>query len=97
MHTIDKQIDGKPVSFWLNGEFVRASVGDRAIGDVAAASQVPGFVEPYWIRGRDWEIFAAAVLDPIPSQASPDEIADLKSKLFDITLAAATELRKEAA
>jgi hypothetical protein len=94
---ITKQIDGKTVSFWLEGEFVKASIGDRNIGDIAAASRVPGFVEPHWTRGLDWQLFAAAVLDPLPSQASPDETADLKAKLFDVVLSAADQLRKEAA
>jgi len=97
MQTIDKTIDGKSVSFWTEGEYVRASIGDRVIGDVAVATQVPGFVEPYWIRGIDWTLFAAAILYPLPLQASPDEIASLRAKLFDVVLSAAKQLRKEAA
>jgi hypothetical protein len=92
---ITKQIDGKSVSFWLEGESVRASIGDRIIGDIAFVGQVPGSV--YYLRGRDWQLFAAAMLDPIPSQASPDETADLRAKLFDIVISAGEQLRKGAA
>jgi hypothetical protein len=97
MHTIDKTIDGKPVSFWLDGNIVRASIGDRVIGDVASAIRVPGFAEPYWTHDRDWQLFAASVLDPIPSQASPDETADIRAKLFDVVISVGEQLRKEAA
>ena len=97
MHTIDKTIDGKPVSFWLDDCFVRASIGETVIGDVAAAIQVPGFVKLLWSRGRNWELFAAAMLDPIPSQASPDETADIRIQLFEIVISVAKQLRKEAA
>ncbi len=96
MHTINKIIDGKSVSFWLDGEFVRVSIGDRVIGDVAVSVSIPGRSD-CWSRARDWGLFAAALLDPIPSQASPDEAASLKAKLFDIILSAADQLRKEAA
>ena len=93
---INKQIDGKPVSFWLDGLFVRASIGDRVIGDVAAE-----FAHPteglQWTRARDWHLFASAVLDPVPSMTSDDEIASVRAKLFDVVLSAATQLRKEAA
>ena len=96
---ITKQIDGKPVSFWLEGEFVKASIGDRNIGDVAAASQVPGFGEPHWIRGRDWRLFAASALDYLPQTHPADSImaADIKARLFDIVISVGEQLRKEAA
>ena len=99
MHTITKTIDGKTVSFWLDGEYVKASIGDRIIGDVAAASQVPGFVEPHWTRGLDWQLFAAAVLDYLPQTHPADSIiaADIKARLFDIVISAAEQLRKGAA
>lgn len=95
MITIDKTIDGKSVSFWLDGEFVRASIGVAEIGGIASASRITCFT--VWSRGRNWELFAAAMLDPIPSQASPDETADLRAKLFDIVISAGEQLRKEAA
>jgi hypothetical protein len=93
---ITKQIDGKTVSFWLDGEFVRASVGDRVIGDVAVSVSIPGRSD-CWSRARDWELFSAAVLDPIPSQSSPDETGGIKANLFYVVIAAGNELRKEAA
>ncbi len=106
---ITKQIDGKPVSFWLDGNIVRASIGEhvigekiiegRVIGDIATATQVPGFVERHWSRGRDWHLFAASVLDYLPQTHPADSIiaADMKARLFDIVISAATQLRKEAA
>jgi hypothetical protein len=97
MQTIDKIIDGKSVSFWLDGEHVRAAIGERVIGDIASATRVPGFVEPHWTRARDWHLFASAVLDPVPSMTSDDEIASVRAKLFDVVLSAADQLRKEAA
>lgn len=97
MQTIDKTIDGKSVSFWLDGESVRASIGDRVIGDVAVAVYLPGRTDICWSRARDWELFFSAMLDPIPSQLSPDETGGIKARLFYIVLSAAAELRKEAA
>ncbi len=99
MHTIDKTIDGKSVSFWLDGNIVRASVGDRVIGDIASATQVPGFVERHWSRGRDWQLFAASVLDYLPSLTPADSVmaSDMKARLFDIVISVGEELRKEAA
>jgi hypothetical protein len=95
---ITKQIDGKSVSFWLEGESVRASIGDRIIGDVATATQVPGFVERHWSRGRDWQLFAASVLDYLPQTHPADSImaSDMKARLFDIVISVGEELRKEA-
>ena len=99
MQTIDKTIDGKSVSFWLEGESVRASIGDRIIGDVATATQVPGFVERHWSRGRDWQLFAASVLDYLPSSTPADSVmaSDMKARLFDIVISVGEQLRKEAA
>ncbi len=95
MHTITKTIDGKTVSFWLDGEFVRASVNRRIIGDVAAESTHPteGIM---WTRARDWHLFSATVLDPLPHETWSDEIASLRVQLFDVVLSAADRLRKEA-
>jgi hypothetical protein len=97
MHTITKTIDGKPVSFWLEGEYVRASIGDRVIGDVAFVSQAPGPV--YYLRGIDWQRFAATVLDYMPQTHPADSIiaADMKARLFDIVISVGEQLRKEAA
>jgi hypothetical protein len=97
MQTIDKQIDGKSVSFWLEGEFVRASIGDRIIGDVAAAIQVPGFVGPHWTRSRDWQEFARLVLAPMPGLFETRTAGVLWDDLFDIVWQIGNELRKEAA
>jgi hypothetical protein len=99
MHTIDKTIDGKSVSFWLDGEFVRAAIGVAEIGDIASATQVPGFIGPHWSRGRNWQLFAAAVLDYLPSSTPADSViaADMKARLFDIVISVGEELRKEAA
>jgi len=96
---ITKQIDGKSVSFWLDGEFVRASIGETVIGDIASATQVPGFVERHWSRGRDWQLFAASVLDYLPSLTPADSVmaSDMKARLFDIVISVGEELRKEAA
>jgi hypothetical protein len=97
MQTIDKTIDGKSVSFWLDGESVRASIGDRIIGDIAFVSQVPGPV--YYLRGIDWQLFASSVLDYLPSSTPADSIiaADIKARLFDIVISVGDQLRKEAA
>jgi len=109
MQTIDKTIDGKPVSFWLDGNIVRASIGEhvigekiiegRVIGDIATATQVPGFVERHWSRGRDWQLFASSVLDYMPSSTPADSViaADMKARLFDIVISVGEQLRKEAA
>ena len=99
MQTIDKIIDKKSVSFWLEGEFVKASVGDRIIGDIASVTHVPGFMERHWSRGRDWQLFAAAVLDYMPSLTPADSVmaSDTKARLFDIVISVGEELRKEAA
>jgi hypothetical protein len=99
---ITKQIDGKTVSFWLSfwldGLFVRASIGDRVIGDVAARYTHPteGIM---WTRARDWQLFAAAVLDYLPSSTPADSViaADIKARLFDIVISVGEQLRKEAA
>ena len=96
MQTITKTIDGKSVSFWLDDCFVRASIGDRIIGDVAAQYTHPT-EGMQWSRARDWHLFASAVLDPVPSTTSDDEIASVRAKLFDVVLSAADQLRKEAA
>jgi hypothetical protein len=94
---ITKQIDGKTVSFWLDGEFVRASIGETVIGRIAFVSQVPGPV--YYLRGIDWQLFAATVLDYMPQTHPADSIiaADIKARLFDIVISVGEELRKEAA
>ena len=97
MQTITKQIDGKSVSFWLDGECVRASVGDRIIGDIASATQIRGFVEPHWIRGRDWQEFARLVLAPMPGLFETRTTGVLCDDLFNIVWQIGNQLRKEAA
>jgi hypothetical protein len=96
MHTIDKIIDKKSVSFWLDDCFVRASVNRRIIGDVAAAVYLPGSAETHWTRGRDWQEFARLTLAPMPSAAQSDA-RWITDELFQIVISAATQLRKEAA
>jgi hypothetical protein len=99
MQTINKTIDGKSVSFWLEGNTVGASIGELIIGDIATATQVPGFVERHWSRGRDWQLFAASVLDYLPQTHPADSImaSDMKARLFDIVISVGEQLRKEAA
>jgi hypothetical protein len=94
---ITKQIDGKTVSFWLDLDIVRASIPICVFDEIA--SRVPGFGEPHWIRGRNWQLFAAAVLDYLPSSTPADSViaADMKARLFDIVISVGEELRKEAA
>jgi hypothetical protein len=98
MQTIDKIIDKKSVSFWLEGEFVKASIGIRVIGDVAAQYTHPT-EGMQWTRARDWQLFAAAVLDYLPQTHPLDSIiaADMKARLFDIVISVGEQLRKEAA
>jgi hypothetical protein len=97
MHTITKTIDGKSVSFWLEGESVRAAIGAAEIGDIASASRITCFT--VWSRGRNWQLFAAAVLDYMPQTHPADSViaADMKARLFDIVISVGEELRKEAA
>ena len=94
---ITKQIDGKTVSFWLDLDIVRASIPICVFDEIA--SRVPGFGEPHWIRGRNWQLFAAAVLDYLPSSTPADSViaADMKARLFDIVISVGEQLRKEAA
>jgi hypothetical protein len=96
MHTIDKTIDGKSVSFWLDNSFIRASIGERVIGDVAAQFTHPteGIM---WTRARDWHLFSATVLDPLPQETWSHEIASLRVQLFDVVISVGEQLRKEAA
>jgi hypothetical protein len=97
MQTIDKTIDGKSVSFWLDGEFVRASVNRRIIGDVAAAVYLPGSAETHWTRGRDWQEFARLTLAPMPGLFETRTAGVLCDDLFNIVWQIGNELRKEAA
>jgi hypothetical protein len=94
---ITKQIDGKTVSFWLDLDIVRASIPICVFDEIA--SRVPGFGEPHWIRGRNWQLFAATVLDYMPQTHPADSIiaADIKARLFDIVISVGEQLRKEAA
>jgi hypothetical protein len=97
MHTIDKQIDKKSVSFWLEGESVRASVNRRIIGDVAAAVYLPGSAETHWTRGRDWQEFARLVLAPMPRPFETRTAGVLCDDLFNVVWQIGNQLRKEAA
>jgi hypothetical protein len=89
MQTIDKIIDGKSVSFWLDGSLVQTSIFE-AIASISANGS-------FFMREQNWFQFARAVLAPMPVPYDSDEAAELRNGLFGIVCDIATQLRKEAA
>jgi hypothetical protein len=93
MQTIDKIIDGKSVSFWLDGNTLLTSISGsefRRIGTLSTHNSLIG-------RGENWFEFAAAACAPLPVSEDSEDALALRELLFVIVLDIATQLRKEAA